>query len=71
MQGSKEMFIRMREEEFNTLPRDVRERFTYCEVREVDEYQNNKDDDRYMLLYNRKRKAAKAVQEYLFEKRHK
>lgn len=71
MESSKEMFLRMREQDFNSLDPHTRNLFTYCEVREVDEYERNKDDERYMMLYKAKRKAAKAVQEYLFEKRHK
>ena len=71
MEGAKEMFLRMREVDFIELPPDIRERFTYCEVREVNEYENHKDDPIYMKLYQDKRRAAKKVQEYLFEKRHK
>lgn len=61
----------MREEDFNSLSPDTRNLFTYCEVREVNEYETHKDDPVYQKLYGAKRKAAKAVQEYLFDKRHK
>lgn len=71
MEGAKELFLRMRMEDFESLRPEDRARFTYSEVREVDEYDNNKDDATYVKLHKEKRKAAKAVQEYLFNKRHK
>jgi hypothetical protein len=71
MEGAKEMFLRMREDDFNSLTPAQREIFTYVEVREADEYENNKNDPNYMALHKAKRKATKEVQEYLFNKRHK
>jgi hypothetical protein len=71
MQGAKEMFLRMREEDFNILTPAQREIFTYVEVREANEYENNKNDPNYLSLHKAKRKATKEVQEYLFNKRHK
>ena len=71
MQGAKEMFLRMREDDFNTLTQGQREIFTYVEVREANEYENNKNDPNYLSLHKAKQKATKEVQEYLFKKRHK
>ncbi len=71
MDGTKEMFLRMREADFNGLPTSTRELFTYAEVRETNEYNTHQNDPKYIALYNDKRKSAKAVQEYLFQKRHK
>lgn len=71
MEGAKEMFLRMKEEDYNSLNTETRELFTYVEVRESDEYNKHKDDENYAKLYKAKRKASKAVQEYLFNKRHK
>ena len=71
MGASKEMFLRMREDDFNALSNETRELFTYVEVREVDEYLNNKDDINYLSLKKAERKAKKDVQTYLFDKRHK
>jgi hypothetical protein len=71
MQGDKEMFLRMREDDFNILTPGQREIFTYVEVREANEYENNKSDSNYITLHKAKRKATKDVQEYLFNKRHK
>jgi hypothetical protein len=70
MDGAKEMFLRMRMSDYESLPPQVRSLFTYEEVREVDEYQNNKDDPNYIKLHKAKRTAAKEVQKYLFNKRH-
>jgi hypothetical protein len=71
MQGSKELFLRMREEDFKYLTPAQRNIFTYVEVREANEYENNKNDPNYITLHKAKRKATKDVQEYLFNKRHK
>ena len=71
MVGAKEMFLRMREDDFESLHSHIRDLFTYIEVREANEYQNNKDDPNYLKLHKAKKKAAKEVQEYLFNKRHK
>jgi len=71
MGASKEMFLRMREDDFNALSNETRELFTYVEVREVDEYLNNKDDINYLKLYKEQKKAKKNLQQYLFNKRHK
>lgn len=70
MEGAKEMFLRMRVNDYNSLPLETRKLFTYEEIREVGEYENNKDDPNYLRLHKEKRKAAKEVQKYLFNKRH-
>lgn len=65
-----EMFLRMREEDFNSLTPITRAKFTYIERREENEYENNKDDTRYLALKSTERKAKEETQKYLFEKRH-
>jgi hypothetical protein len=71
MKSSKEMFLRMREDDFNALPNETRDLFTYVEVREADEYEQHKEDIYYLALKKAERKAKKDVQEYLFNKRWK
>jgi len=71
MGASGEMFLRMREDDFNALPQDLREQFTYVEKRESDEYETHKDDSIYVALKKAESKAKKETQEYLFNKRHK
>lgn len=68
---SKEMFLKMRENDFNALSNEVRELFTYVEVIEVNEYETHKDDPYYLALKKAERKAKDEVKKYLFEKRHK
>lgn len=70
MSASKEMFLRMREEDFNNLDNDTRSLFTYVEVREANEYENNKSDYNYLMLYREQKKAKDNLQKYLFEKRN-
>ena len=71
MGASKEMFLRMRENDFDNLNSETRALFTYVEVREANEYEKNKDDDNYLKLYKEQKKAKENLQKYLFEKRHK
>lgn len=66
----KEMFLRMTETEFIRLPKDVRDKFTYVEVRETNEYETHKDDPKYMALWKHLKDAKTKLQEYLFNKRH-
>ncbi len=70
MGASKEMFLRMREDDFNALSNETRELFTYVEVREADEFEMNKEDKYYLSLKKAERKAKNDVQTYLFDKRH-
>lgn len=71
MEGSKEYFLRMREEEFLKLSAEQRNIYTYIECREVNEFEANKDDTMYLALKKAESKAKKKTQEYLFNKRHK
>jgi len=68
---SKEMFLRMRENDFNELTEFQRSKFTYVEVREANEYESNKDDPNYLSLYKEQKKAKDNLQKYLFKKRNK
>jgi len=70
MGANKEMFLRMREEDFNQLSEMQRSIFTYVEVREENEYENNKNDANYLKLYKEQKKAKKNLQTYLFNKRN-
>jgi len=70
MERSKEMFLRMRENDFNELSEKQRSKFTYVEVREANEYENNKTDANYLKLYKEQKKAKKDLQDYLFNKRN-
>lgn len=71
MGASKEYFCIMQEETFNNLPSELRMEFNNVEVRESNEYENNKGDTVYLSLKKKEREAKKAVQDYLYNKRHK
>lgn len=70
MSATKEMFLRMREQDFNELDNNTRSLFTYVEVRESNEYEENRNDENYLKLYKEQKKAKDNLQKYLFEKRN-
>ena len=70
MERSKEIFAIMREELFNEMPSEMRQQFSHIEVREADEWLNNRHDEIYVKLKNDERLAKKKVQEYLYNKRN-
>lgn len=65
-----EMFLRMREQDFESLTEQQRESFTYIEKVEISEYEQHKDDPYYIALYKEKKKATDKLKNYLFDKRH-
>lgn len=71
MSASKEIFLRMRESDFKELSEAQRSKFTYFEVREFNEYENNRNDPNYIKLYKEQKKAKDNLQKYLFDKRNK
>lgn len=71
MGASKEIFMIMREEQFNAMTEQERANLLYIEVRESNEYENHKDDSNYLTLKKAEKKAKNALQEYLFIKRNK
>lgn len=71
MSATKEMFLRMRESDFNNLDTETRALFTYVEVRESNEYETHKTDPNYLSLYKAQKKAKNDLQTYLFNKRNK
>ena len=71
MSANKEIFLRMRESDFKELSEAQRSKFTYFEVRESNEYENNRNDPNYIKLYKEQKKAKDNLQKYLFDKRNK
>lgn len=69
MGASKEIFAIIREELFNEISPTVRQAFTHIEVREANEYDENKNDEVYLKLKKAERKAKKDLQTYLYDKR--
>lgn len=71
MEGSKEWFIRMREEEYSSLPYEFRERFLSEKVIYPEEHKNLWDSDmEYRKIYKIYNDAKKALEEYKFKKRY-
>lgn len=71
MSAAKELFLIMREELFNELSPEFRGRISHIEVREANEWEENRNDENYLKLKKAEKKAKKDLQEYLFNKRHK
>ena len=71
MEGSKEYFVRMREEEYNALPPATRQSFLSEKVSYPNEHQTLWDEDeQYRKLYSTYSKAKKALDKYKFDKRY-
>ena len=70
MGASKEIFAIMREQEFNELSPEFRNKLLSIEVRESNEWQENQDDEVYRKLYKAQQNAKKELQTYLFNKRN-
>ena len=71
MSATKEFFFLFLESDFNELSKAQRSKFTYVEVRESNEYENNRNDPNYIKLYKKQKKAKDNLQKYLFYKRNK
>ena len=71
MSATKEFFFCFCESDFNELSEAQRSMFTYVEVRESNEYENNQNDPNYIKLYKEQKKAKDNLQKYLYQKRHK
>lgn len=70
MGATGEMFLRMREADYNELTEQQRSVFTYVEKFEANEYEEHKNDGMYIALYREKKKATDKLKAYLFDKRH-
>lgn len=68
---SKEVFIKMREEEFNEIPNEIKERYFNSKniSKEVNDWELNMQDDMYKKLYNDSKKAKKLLEEREYQLR--
>jgi hypothetical protein len=66
MQGSKEYFLRVREEEYFDLPQALRER----SVVYYNDYELYKDDANFKALNKAYRNAKKALENWKYEQRN-
>lgn len=71
MEGSKEMFVRMREEDYARIPFEQRQEFLSERVIVPDQHKElYETDEVYRKLYTAYRKAKKEKDNYLYDKRH-
>jgi hypothetical protein len=68
--GSKEIFMIMRERDYNELNPEVRQNLLYTEVREANEWETHRNDENYCKLKKAEKKAKNDLQEYLYDKRN-
>lgn len=68
---SKEVFIKMREEEYNEIPTEIKERFFNSKnvSKEVNDWELNMQDDMYKRLYTESKKAKKLLEEREYQLR--
>lgn len=71
MSASGEMFLRMREDDYNALTPEQRAIFTYVEKFEINEWETHKEDAMYVALWKEKKKTSEKLKNYLFDKRNK
>ena len=70
MGATKQIFTIMRENDFNELTPDFRNRLLSIEVREANEWQEHQNDEVYRKLYKAQQNAKRELQNYLFNKRN-
>lgn len=68
---SKEVFIKMREEEYNEIPSEIKERFFNSKnvSKEVNDWEINMQDDMYKKLYSDVKKSKKLLEEREYQLR--
>lgn len=70
---SKDVFIKMREEEYNNIPKEFRERYLCSKIHSVEtnDFDLNMQDSTFKSLYEAKKKASKVFEEYQYQLREK
>jgi hypothetical protein len=68
---SKEVFIKMRESEFNEIPNEIKERYFNSKnvSKETNDWNENMKDNMYQRLYSESKKAKKLLSEREFQLR--
>lgn len=68
---SREVFIKMREEEYNEIPSEIKERFFNSKnvSKEVNDWEINMQDDMYKKLYSDVKKSKKLLEEREYQLR--
>ena len=68
---SKEVFIKMREEEYDEIPNEIKERYFNSKniSKETNDWNENMKDDMYQRLYTESKKAKKLLSEREYQLR--
>lgn len=68
---SKEIFIKMREEEYNEIPNEIKERYFHSKnvTTETNDWAENMKDDTYSRLYAQSKKLKKQLEERQYQLR--
>lgn len=68
---SKEVFIKMRESEFNEIPNEIKERYLNSKnvSKEINDWELNMEDEMYKTLYYANKKTKKQLEEREFQLR--
>jgi len=71
MEGSKEVFIKMTEEEYALVPSEIKERFFTSKniTRETNDWKINMQDEMFADLYSKSKKAKKLLEEREYQLR--
>lgn len=68
---SKEVFIKMREEEYEEIPNEIKERYFNSRnvTREVNDWEENMKDPLFKSLYDQNKKIKKKLEERQYQLR--
>lgn len=71
MGASKNVFISMREEEYNLIPYEIKEMYFNSKnvTKEIDDFDENMKDSLFCELYKQKRKISKQLEERAYQLR--
>lgn len=68
---SKDIFIKMKEDEYNQIPSEIKERFFNSKnvTKETNDWALNMEDEMYSRLYSESKKAKKLLEEREYQLR--
>jgi len=71
MGASKNVFISMREEEYNLIPYEIKEMYFNSKnvTKEIDDFDENMKDSLFCELYKQKRKISKQLEDRAYQLR--
>lgn len=71
MSATKQVFLKLTEEEYNQIPSEVKERFFHSKniTRETNDWSENMLDETYSRLYKKKKEISKQLEEREYQLR--